>query len=91
MEEDIFDLIAAGKVPAAAAMVPAPVPQAQLAGAQAQRIGSALARHVPAMQRSFSIITSYGPWHVSGELAEKMAELLRKDLMEQLAALESGQ
>lgn len=89
MNKDIFDQIASGEAPAPA--VPAPVPQASAAGQQAQLIGYALSRHVPAMQRGFEVVTSYGPWHVSGELAEQMAELMRKHLMEQLASVEVDQ
>ena len=93
MEEDILDQIARGKFrPAAAAsVVPAPVPQAELASQKAQLIGYALSRHVPAMPRGFEIITSYGPWHVDGELAEQMAELMRQHLMKQLESVEARQ
>ena len=93
MEKDIFDQIASGKVSAtaAAAVVPAPVPQGELASQKAQLIGYALSRHVPAMQRGFEVITSYGPWHVDGELAEQMAELMRQHLMQQLTKVEAGQ
>ena len=91
MEEDILDQIASGKFrPAvAASVVPAPVPQAELASQKAQLIGYALSRHVPAMQRGFEVITSYGPWHVDGELAEQMAELMRQHLMKQLESVEA--
>ena len=89
MNKDIFDQIASGEAPALE--VPAPVPQASTAGQKAQLIGYALSRHVPAMKRGFEIITSFGPWHVSGELAEQMAELMRKYLMEQLASVEVDQ
>ena len=93
MEEDILDQIASGKFrPAvAASVVPAPVPQAELASQKAQLIGYALSRHVPAMQRGFEVITSYGPWHVDGELAEQMAELMRQNLMKQLESVEARQ
>lgn len=93
MEEDILDQIASGKFrPAvAASVVPAPVPQAELASQKAQLIGYALSRHVPAMQRGFEVITSYGPWHVDGELAEQMAELMRQHLMKQLESVEARQ
>lgn len=93
MEEDILDQIASGKFRAAAAasVVTAPVPQAELASQKAQLIGYALSRHVPAMQRGFEVITSYGPWHVDGELAEQMAELMRQHLMKQLENVEAGQ
>ena len=93
MEEDILDQIASGKFrPAvAASVVPAPVPQAELASQKAQLIGYALSRHVPAMQRGFEVITSYGPWHVDGELAEQMAELMRQNLMKQLESVEVRQ
>ena len=93
MEEDILDQIARGKFrPAvAASVVPAPVPQAELASQKAQLIGYALSRHVPAMQRGFEVITSYGPWHVDGELAEQMAELMRQHLMKQLESVEARQ
>ena len=93
MEEDILDQIASGKFrPAvAASVVPAPVPQAELASQKAQLIGYALSRHVPAMQRGFEVITSYGPWHVDGELAEQMDELMRQHLMKQLESVEARQ
>ena len=93
MEKDIFDHIASGKVPApaAAAVVPAPAPQAELASQKAQLIGYALSRHVPAMQHGFEVITSYGPWHVDGELAEQMAELMRQHLMKHLESVEARQ
>lgn len=90
MKEDIFDQIASGKVPAPMCQ-PAPVPQAREAGQQAQLIGYALSRHVPAMQRGFEVITCYGPWHIGGELAEQMAELMRKHLLEQLSSVETDQ
>ena len=46
---------------------------------------------MPAMQRGFEVITSYGPWHVDGELAEQMAELMRQHLMKQLESVEARQ
>ncbi len=92
MEEDIFDQIASGKAPTAATEVaPAPVPQAQVASREAQLIGYALSRHVPAMQHGFEVITAYGPWRVDGELAQQMAELMRQHLMNQLATVEAHQ
>lgn len=63
---------------------PAPVPQALAASLEAQLIGYSLSRHVPAMQSGFEIITSQGLWRVDGELAEQMAELMRRYLMKQL-------
>ena len=92
MEEDIFDQIASGKAPTVATeLAPAPVLQAQVASREAQLIGYALSRHVPAMQRGFEVLTSYGPWHVDGELAQQMAELMRQHLMNQLATVEARQ
>lgn len=92
MEKDIFDQIASGNAPTAATELgPAPVPQAQVASREAQLIGYALSRHVPAMQRGFEVLTSYGPWRVDGELALLMAELMRQHLMNQLATVEARQ
>ena len=92
MEEDIFDQIASGNAPTATNEVsPAPVPQAQVASSEAQLIGYALSRHVPAMQHGFEVITAYGPWRVDGELAQQMAELMRQHLMNQLATVEARQ
>jgi hypothetical protein len=65
------------------------VPQAQVASSEAQLIGYALSRHVPAMQHGFEVITAYGPWRVDGELAQQMAELMRQHLMNQLATVEA--
>lgn len=83
MEEVFFKQVAAAKA-LAAGVAPAPVPPAQVASLAAQLIGDGLSRHVPAMQRGFDVITSCGRWHVDGELAEQMAELVRQHLMRQL-------
>jgi len=63
---------------------PDSVPKAQVASLEAQLIGHGLSRHVPAMQGGFDVITNYGSWHVDGELAAQMAEVMRLHLMKQL-------
>ena len=63
---------------------PASVPKAQVASLEAQLIGHGLSRHVPAMRNGFDVITNYGSWHVDGELAAQMAEVMRLHLMKQL-------
>ncbi|ACY32438.1 hypothetical protein [Comamonas thiooxydans] len=88
MSQDIFDQRADGKAFAAAAsLVPATVPQAQIACHQAQLIGYALSHHVPDMRRGFDILTSYGRWHVDAKPAAQMAELMRQHLMQQLETI----
>jgi hypothetical protein len=83
-ELNLFDSLAVGKpLPA-----PAPVPQARQAGLREQTIGYALSRHVRAMERGFVVVTSNGPWEICGELAERMAQLVRDSLMDELAKVE---
>ena len=85
-EMDIFDRIAMGLEPTPQA--PAPVPQATPASPREQAIGYALSRHVPAMKSGFVVHTSYGPWNVSGDLAERMAQLMHNALVDELAKVE---
>lgn len=88
MSQNIFDQRADGKASvAAASLVPAIVPQAQIACLEAQLIGYALSRHVPDMRRGFDILTSYGRWHVDAKPATQMAELMRQHLMQQLETI----
>ncbi|WEE79847.1 hypothetical protein LZ683_11095 [Comamonas testosteroni] len=88
MSQDIFDQHPDGEaVPAAASLVPATVPQAQMACHEAQLIGYALSHHVPDMRRGFEILTRHGSWHVDAKPATKMAELMRQHLMQQLETI----
>lgn len=65
-------------------LTPSTVPQAQVASLEAQLIVDCLNLLVPSMQSSFKIITTQALWHVDGELAQEMAELMRKHLMKRL-------
>lgn len=68
--------------------VPALVPQASQAGPRAQAIGDVLSRHVPDMARGFVIFTGRSEWQVSGEMAQRMAQLMREALMDELVKVE---
>lgn len=86
MCQDIFDQRAEGEA-VAASLLPATVPQAQMACHEAQLIGYALSHHVPDMRRGFEILTRYGRWHVDAKPASQMAELMRLHLMQQLETI----
>ncbi|MFN3731945.1 hypothetical protein [Comamonas testosteroni] len=68
--------------------VPALVPQASQAGPRAQAIGDLLSRYVPDMARGFVIFTDRSEWQVSGEMAQRVAQLLREALMDELIKME---
>ncbi|CUB02129.1 hypothetical protein [Comamonas thiooxydans] len=68
--------------------VPAFVPQAREAGPRAQAIGNVLTHHVPDMARGFVIFTDRSEWQVSGEMAQRVAQLLREALMDELIKVE---
>ncbi|QKV54664.1 hypothetical protein [Comamonas antarctica] len=64
---------------------PAFVPEACQAGLREQAIAYALSRHVPGMARGFVVSLNHGEWHVSGELASRIAALVREALLDELA------
>ncbi|WP_159911485.1 hypothetical protein [Pantoea sp. 18069] len=67
---------------------PASVPQARLAGLREQAICYALSRHVPDMAHGFVVSVNHAEWQVSGELACRIASLVREALMDELARTE---
>lgn len=64
---------------------PACVPQARQAGLREQAIAYALSRHVPDMAQGFVVSAKHGEWHVSGDLAGRIAALVREALLDELA------
>lgn len=67
---------------------PASVPEARLAGVREQAICYALSRHVPDMAHGFVVSVNQRHWQVSGDLATRIASLIREALMEELAKTE---
>lgn len=67
---------------------PAAVPEARLAGVREQAICYALSRHVPDMAHGFVVSVNQRHWQVSGDLATRIASLIREALMEELAKTE---
>lgn len=67
---------------------PASVPEARLAGVREQAICYALSRHVPDMAHGFVVSVNQRHWQVSGDLAIRIASLIREALMEELAKTE---
>lgn len=81
---DIFDAMAAGKVP------PPPPSRTADDGALTEAelaCSYKLARHVPDMARGFTICTNYGEMRIGGPLALRMQALVRQALANELAAL----
>lgn len=72
-------------------LTPAFVPQARQAGPRAQAIGDVLTRHVPNMARGFVIFTEHSEWQVSGEMAQRMAQMMREALMDELIKVEDSE
>ena len=64
---------------------PAFVPQACQAGLREQAIAYALSLHVPDMAQGFVVSAKHGEWHVSGDLACRIAALVREALLDELA------
>jgi hypothetical protein len=67
---------------------PASVPEARLASVREQAICYALSRHVPDMAHGFVVSVNQRHWQVSGDLATRIASLIREALMEELAKTE---
>lgn len=67
---------------------PAAVPEARLAGVREQAICYALSRHVPDMAHGFVVSVNQRHWQVSGDLATRIASLIREALMDELAKTE---
>lgn len=67
---------------------PSSVPEARLAGSREQAIGYALSHHVPAMAHGFVVSANRREWQVSGDLACRIASLVREALMDELAKTE---
>jgi len=67
---------------------PASVPEARLASVREQAICYALSRHVPDMAHGFVVSVNQRHWQVSGDLATRIASLIREALMEELARTE---
>lgn len=67
---------------------PASVPEARLAGMREQAICYALSRHVPDMAHGFVVSVNNRHWQISGDLACRIASLVREALMEELARTE---
>lgn len=86
---DIFDQIAAGVRP------PPPPPSARaistLPSLQEQRLLYALAKQVPAMERGFTIATSYGDIGISPDwMAERIQRHVEHVLRAELKDLQGG-
>lgn len=64
---------------------PACVPEAHQAGLREQAIAYALSRHVPEMADGFVVSVNQGEWQVSGDLAGRLAALIREALLDELA------
>lgn len=67
---------------------PASVPEARQAGLREQAIGYALSRHVPDMAHGFVVSVNHSEWQVTGDLACRIASLVREALMDELARTE---
>lgn len=78
---DIFDAIAAGKVPPPQ---PSKAPTQDDLSEAELNVTYKLCRHVPDMARGFTIGTNYGEFTVVGDLARRIQEMVRKDLEGQL-------
>lgn len=64
---------------------PAFVPEARQAGLREQAIAYALSHHVPDMAQGFVVSANHGEWQVTGDLAGRIASLVREALLDELA------
>lgn len=67
---------------------PASVPEGRQAGLREQAIAYALSRHVPDMEQGFVVSANHAEWQVSGDLACRIASLVREALLDELARTE---
>lgn len=83
---DVFDAIAAGHVPPPS---PSQAPTASDMTDAELNVSYKLARHVPDMERGFTIQTSYGEILITNQrLARRIQALVRNALVTELAVLE---
>jgi len=64
---------------------PAFVPEARQASLREQAIAYALSHHVPDMAQGFVVSVNQGEWQVSGDLAGRIATMVREALLDELA------